>query len=405
MTTNQHPNLVADLSPLGDLLASSNANGNVLLTNVNSDVTLGIIEFGPDCRVTDITWATNVHLIVANEAGELIQADIMRSAPSDSKLATLSLITRSVKPVKALCFDVFHYLLAAAFDDEIQIWRGHLVRGYRREWSLYDTVRIGRDRPAGWLVPAMTFFSNENKSLFVATNTRFAIWMYSDKSFWLYDRTDSLKIKCCAVSPDSRTLAVSTEDLRILVWPISVAGPVLKRQQSFKIPTPNGQGRNSKTAPIAFLTSKLILTANSAGSVYVLSLDGQTQSVLSIGDEYQVKSIQVHYPLAQIIALGPRNNPIIIGCTNQQGIRYNSLAITELEQLLIPRPRSRVQDATTELRITSWTADVVDAWVQAHSNRMHWMKIVIAIIELWLRDELLDLSFATSLATAWKVTM
>ncbi|KAG8716032.1 hypothetical protein FRC09_016106, partial [Ceratobasidium sp. 395] len=392
-------NFVSHLCPLGDLLASTDENGKLLLTNTNNGRTFGTIDFGHDRRVTHLHWATNIGLIVGNEAGEVIQADIARSAaPNSPDLAMLSLITRNDQPVKGLCFDIAKYLLAVSFHGELQIWRGHLARGYRREWVLYDTLPIQRNG-TGWPVATMAFFSNEYKSLFVATDAGFAIWAYSDKSLWWYDKASPYAIGHCAVSPNSRTLVVSTRDFRLFIWPLSAVGPVSRQQRTFRIPASHGRRDDLEAAPVNFLTSKSIVTADPFGAVYIISLDGQMQSVFSIGDNFLVKSIWVHYPLAQIIALGPRGSPMFIGCTDKQG--DGDLAIAELARSLVPWPRSRIQDASTELRAVGSPSEVADAWLQDHWSRMDGLKLVIAIAELWYRGELLGFGPTT----AWKIFM
>ncbi|KAG8735816.1 hypothetical protein FRC10_010103, partial [Ceratobasidium sp. 414] len=294
MTSAQSLSFVSHLSPFGDLLASIEGVERIVLTCVKTGTTLGIIDFGPDFHATCLCWATNTRLIVGNNSGEVVQADLMHPITPDSlKLAELSLITRNHNcPVKILCFDVSSYLLAASFDGEIKIWYGHLLHGSRREWVLYDTLLCQHDR-VGWSASAMAFLSTNDKSLFAATEFGFAVWVFSDKSLSWYERANSHVIEHCAVSLDSRMLAASTRNFCVLMWPLSASGPISKRQRTFKIPLPTGRDWISKanSSPVSFLDANSIVTADPAGTVYIVSLDGQVQRTFSVGDNYLVKSI------------------------------------------------------------------------------------------------------------------
>ncbi|KAG9098029.1 hypothetical protein FRC06_006903 [Ceratobasidium sp. 370] len=402
MATAQNPSLISHLSPFGDILASAEGNSKIILTRVKTGATFGVIDFGPNRRISCLVWATNTCLVIGNHVGEVSQADLTYYAAEDSpKFAKLSLVTRSHYPIKAMCFDVSDYLLAISFDGNIQIWCGRLTNEHRREWALYDMVSC-QHNGAAWSASTMTFFSTDNKSLFAATDAGFGIWVYSDRSFWWYERTNLPAIKHCAVSPNGRTLAVSTKDLSILIWPLAASGPASTQPRTFEIPIPVGQSWMSKVdvSPVNFLNTELIVTTDLVGTVYVISLDGQMQSTISIGENYFIKSIwasTVHRTTAQVIALGAHGNPLIIGCANSHESQRSILAITEFERPLTPWPRARIQNVTTELEIGGGPVGTADVVIQAHLRRLDWLKLAMAIAHVgywryYVRNQDLDFS-------------
>ncbi|KAG9087972.1 hypothetical protein FRC06_002280, partial [Ceratobasidium sp. 370] len=183
------------------------------------------------------------------------------------------------------------------------------------------------------------------------------------------------------------------------MWPLSASGPISKQQRTFEIPLPTSRDWVGKanSSPVSFLNAKSIVTVDPAGTVYIVSIDGQVQHTFSVGDNYFVKSIWIHEPAAQIIALGPRGNPLIIGCTYNQEGRADMVSMAGFERSLAPCPSARIQDASTELLIIRcWPTGTVEAVLEAHLRRFDWVLIhrlnsndkIVSTVELWYRGKL-----------------
>ncbi|KAG9084490.1 hypothetical protein FRC06_004064, partial [Ceratobasidium sp. 370] len=213
-----------------------------------------------------------------------------------------------------LCHDPIRNLIAISFIGEIQIWCLRLDSTRRRRWVLYDTIRY-IDNGNDWCATAMVFFGVNNRSLCAATFSGFIIWTYTDKSFRRYDHNFKAEISHCVVSPDSLSMAASTSDRSILIWPLQAEGPVTSEQRTFNIPTGRSWIEYAESAPLAYFDAKTVITADPIGNIYVLSLEGQPKHVLPVGENYFVCSILVSDLMINVVAIGPVCTTTLIGFT------------------------------------------------------------------------------------------
>ncbi|KAG8710546.1 hypothetical protein FRC08_017029 [Ceratobasidium sp. 394] len=210
--------LVSHPPPHDDLLASSKESERTVLASVNRRIAFPIS-------------ATDTQLTVGDNAGEITQTLIARPAAAPNPLdpAVLSLALKSGRPVKVLCYDASHCLLAIAFDGEIQIWLGSLTQEHGREWALYDILSRVHNG------------------------------------------------------------AISTRGFSILVWPLSALGQVSKNQQLFKIPTlASTQVTKANSTPVYSFNPEVVFPAEGnrfaelTSAVEIVAL-GQYGGLLVIG--------------------------------------------------------------------------------------------------------------------------
>ncbi|KAG8710542.1 hypothetical protein FRC08_017025 [Ceratobasidium sp. 394] len=314
------PGLVSSLSPDGHRLATcARPTASVLLVNVESGLSLGHLQF--DCRITCLFWATNSTLILGSANGQVFQANVApnpRLDPSDLALMS-TILTSSNGAVKALCYDPIHSLLAVGFIEEVQILSLRLDAGRRRRWVLFDQFDCPHPGMP-WLPSAMEFYGSTDRFLFISSATKgFTVWAYKDKSISWFQGDDESAAGPCAISPDNQSLAVSfcsDTHFGISIWPLSTTGPIMEREKSYKIPTGQVWIEWAEFAPLAFLDSKLVITADPVGTIYIVSVDGQTKHTFSVGVNYFVRSIMVCQSMVNIVAIGPASTTMLLQYTD-----------------------------------------------------------------------------------------
>ncbi|KAG9079224.1 hypothetical protein FRC06_007880, partial [Ceratobasidium sp. 370] len=279
--------LNAYLSPDGKHLACTHTNGSVMLVDMQAGITLGTIEFGTFPSFSCLRWTSNHQFIIGNRYGEVFQANLAPLGQLDGD--NLALVSAIIPPCNSsvvdLCYDPIRNLIAISFVGKVEIWCLRLDEMRRRRWILYDTIVCDRSVDES-CAAALTFFGGDDRALCAVTLSGFTIWTYADRSLKWHAIGHDTYITHCVTSPDGQTMAVSTTDLSVLIWPMHVGGPDIGQQRIFEIPTGRDWQEYAESAPLTYFNAETIITADPIGNLYFLSLEGQTKHILPVGANY-----------------------------------------------------------------------------------------------------------------------
>ncbi|KAG8716029.1 hypothetical protein FRC09_016103 [Ceratobasidium sp. 395] len=298
---------VSALSPDGQLIASAGSSGEVMLINAQFGNTLGFINFIP-LPIVYLRWINKTQLLVGNINGGVFQVALFEKVSDDSnELASISTIIPESKDdfTTTMCYSPRRNMIAIGFIGEIRIWGLRLSEAGQRRWVQLDTIECKDDRGLRDCATAMTFFGHGDQSLCAFTYNQYMIWSSLVKLSKWHTHDWDTGIHNCTVSPDGQSMAVSTTDLSILIWPLGATGPVISGQRKYKMSGGRDWIEYAGMTPLAYLDTETILTTDTVGNMYAISTDGKFKHSFTVGEYFFVRAVLVHGTLINIILMGP----------------------------------------------------------------------------------------------------
>ncbi|KAG8779702.1 hypothetical protein FRC12_023933 [Ceratobasidium sp. 428] len=311
---------ISALSFDGKTLASVGHGGGVMLVDTQFGNTIGFLNFAHYPPVSFMNWINETQLLVGNTRGGISQATLTPAAeiPNNSNplASVVTIIPQSEFKATSMCYNPIHNLFAIGFSGEIQIWCLRLTPQRQRRWVLFDSIECEDEEGTKDSATTMIFFGANAQSLCAFTFNKFVIWDYSDKSLRWHAHDWGTFFRCCAVSPDGKSMAVSTTDLSVLIWPLHGGGPCIHDQQVFEIPSGRNWIEYAETTPVTYFDAETILTTDPVGNIYIVSLDGRKKEVFPVGENYFVRAILIHESMINLVTMGPACTTMLIGLTN-----------------------------------------------------------------------------------------
>ncbi|KAF8594171.1 hypothetical protein BDV93DRAFT_565701 [Ceratobasidium sp. AG-I] len=292
---NSDQYFLSSLSPNGSYLASSGGEGLVSLLYTKAGTKIGILDFGHSRRITALQWIDDSRLLMGNTCGEIQIGRLClgQSQRVDNFMIITTLMHKADIPVLALAYDLSTGFFAFANQHALFVFRLYLERARSRKWRLISEVECDPgvcDRK----ICSLQFLGIGKGQLYVGMNQGAIIWTGPRQPTVELGMGDISSGKC-VVSHDGRFLAISTNDLQVVVIPVLPNGIDPTQQHTFRIP----MGRNYipliLPAPICFTHDNKILTADPFGRVYMLNSKAEEVTSLSFGGQYSyITSIICH---------------------------------------------------------------------------------------------------------------
>ncbi|KAG9086382.1 hypothetical protein FS749_003680 [Ceratobasidium sp. UAMH 11750] len=259
------------LSPTGRWICSASDHGDLLVQRSTRGYIYCHVGMGRLSHVTAITWATDLQIILGCFNGAVYVATLTLN-PNENRIKITHLLDDVVSPVRALTYDIDCKLLAPGYRSHVSVWHRSVGETHARPWKMVDIFRttIG-DLPAK--VNTLCFFG-PHKYLFLGLDAGAMIWFASGQLTILDTGTRPYRIGSAALSGDESTMAISTLDQSVIIWPVSPEGPFVSLANEYALESGREWHRFEPCTPVAFTSDLKVACGTLDGMVVILSHTG-----------------------------------------------------------------------------------------------------------------------------------
>ncbi|KAF8601121.1 hypothetical protein BDV93DRAFT_558798 [Ceratobasidium sp. AG-I] len=299
------------LSPNRVYLAKLGESGTIIFLDLSNGHIFGRLVFGHDNRVTVASWIDDHTIILGSVSGKVQVGRIAETSPNTFvKLTTV--VHQGHNPVVSLDFDQPTSQLAYCDSSCFYIGTLHLDKTHGQIWTPIDHSVLKPALVGGWAIRALFLFGKEHSLLLIVAEKGLIVWSIKERRQTEQHLLKDSLLGHCVMSPDESYITASTQDLKIISWPLNSTGPMVDQESVREIPNGRKHIPYTLTPPLDIMDDKVIITADPLGYLYTFSTTREGSDLFETNEGLIITSIQYCKTLMALSGIGPETVPCTV---------------------------------------------------------------------------------------------
>ncbi|QRV83661.1 transmembrane protein [Ceratobasidium sp. AG-Ba] len=317
------------VSPLGRWLCSTTDNGDLLIQRLSRGIIYCHVGMGRFDYATSICWVTDLQLLIGSSQGNIYVAtlNIDKCNEEKQRIEITRLLHDVNSPIRALAYDSNRKLLALGYKGHVSIWRYQLQPG--RGWGMLDIFRTNINGVSA-KVNSLDFFGSCS-NLLLGLESGLVVWYAKGELHVVDTGLKVCHVGSTAISTDHSTLAVSTLDQSILVWPLSTEGPIGPLVQEYPLESGREWHIFESRTPVAFTSETKIVCGTLDGTVDLITHNGLRIQRLTNAN-YCTRALATYGSIVYASFTSPVGYVVIVAYSNSENRIARSKEKCGLEQ-------------------------------------------------------------------------